>query len=67
MPALALGESSDCANPQLDIFTRLNVVLTDPFSIECMLITSLNCCRKSWLSLASGAGSCFTSTQDSFQ
>ena len=38
MPALARGQSSDCANPALDIFIRLNGVLTDPFSLEFIIL-----------------------------
>ncbi len=38
MPALARGESSDCANPALDIFVRLNGILADPFSLEFIIL-----------------------------
>lgn len=38
MPALARGESTNCANPALDVFIRLNNVLTDPFSLEFIIL-----------------------------
>lgn len=34
MPALARLQASDCDNPELDIFTRVNGVLTDVYSLE---------------------------------
>lgn len=34
MPALARGQASDCANPELDVFFKVNGILTDVFSLE---------------------------------
>lgn len=34
MPSLARNQASDCANPELDIFTKVNGVLTDVYSLE---------------------------------
>lgn len=34
MPALGLNQSSSCANPVLDLFTQVNGVLTNVYSIE---------------------------------
>lgn len=34
MPALARGQASDCTNPTIDVFTSVNGVLTDVYSLE---------------------------------
>lgn len=34
MPSLARGQASDCSNPELDLFTKVNGILTDVYSLE---------------------------------
>lgn len=34
MPSLARNQASDCSNPELDIFTKVNGILTDVYSLE---------------------------------
>jgi len=42
MPALAVGQSSSCSNPILDIFAQVNGVLTDLFALEYQVVETIS-------------------------